>query len=130
MVEFTVRTRRKRELVDITDRVQEAVRASGTREGICCVYVPHATAGVVVNENADPQVCEDLLDALAKLFPDGMWRHDRADNNASAHLKAALTGPGQVIPVREGQLALGRWQAVMLAEFDGPRDRRVMVVIR
>jgi secondary thiamine-phosphate synthase enzyme len=130
MVEFTVRTRRKRELVDITDRVQEAVRASGTREGICCVYVPHATAGVVVNENADPQVCEDLLDALAKLFPDGMWRHDRVDNNASAHLKAALTGPGQVIPVREGELALGRWQAVMLAEFDGPRDRRVMVVIR
>ncbi len=130
MVEFTVRTRRKRELVDITKRVQEAVRASGVEEGMCCVYVPHATAAVVVNENADPQVCEDLLDALAKLFPDGVWRHDRVDNNASAHLKAAVTGPGQVIPVLRGQLALGRWQAVMLAEFDGPRERTVMVVVR
>lgn len=130
MVELTVRTRRRHELVDITQQVQEAVGASGVQEGICCVYVPHATAGVVINENADPQVCEDLLEALAKLFPDGVWRHDRVDNNASAHLKAALTGPGQVIPVSGGRLALGRWQAVMLAEFDGPRQRRVIVVVR
>lgn len=130
MVELTVRTRRRRELVDITQQVQEAVGVSGVQEGICCVYVPHATAGVVINENADPQVCEDLLEALAKLFPDGVWRHDRVDNNASAHLKAALTGPGQVIPVSGGRLALGRWQAVMLAEFDGPRQRRVIVVVR
>ncbi len=130
MTEFTVRTRRRRELVDITERVHEAVRASGTQEGLCCVYVPHATAAVVVNENADPQVGEDLLDALGKLFPDGVWRHDRVDGNASAHLKASVVGPGQVIPVVGGRLMLGRWQAVMLAEFDGPRERRVIVVVR
>ncbi len=129
-MEFTVRTHRKRELVDITERVQQAVRAHQVAEGLCCVYVPHATAAVLVNENADPAVCEDLLHALEKLFPDGVWRHDRVDGNASAHLKASVVGPSQVIPVLGGRLALGRWQAVMLAEFDGPRERRVVVVVR
>jgi secondary thiamine-phosphate synthase enzyme len=129
MREFTVRTRRKTELVDITARVQDAVRDTGRTEGICCVYVPHATAAILINENADPQICDDLLDALAKLFPDGVWRHDRIDRNASAHLKSALAGPGQVVPVAGGRLLLGRWQAIMLAEFDGPRDRRVIVTV-
>lgn len=130
MTEFTVRTRRKTELVDITDQVQEIVRRAGTAEGICCVYVPHATAAILINENADPQICDDLLDALARLFPEGVWRHDRFDRNAAAHLKSAVTGPGQVIPVAGRRLLLGRWQAVMLAEFDGPRERRVIVTVR
>ncbi len=130
MTEFTIRTRRKTELIDITARVQEAVHLSGRPEAICCVYVPHVSAAVVINENADPQVCDDLLDALAKLFPDGVWRHDRVDGNAAAHLKSATIGAGQVIPVAEGRLALGRWQAIMLAEFDGPRERRVIVSVR
>ena len=130
MTEFTIRTHRKTELIDITAQVEEAVRRSGRPDAICCVYVPHATAAVVINENADPQICDDLLDALAKVFPDGVWRHDRIDGNGAAHLKSAVTGPGQVIPVAEGRLGLGRWQAVMLAEFDGPRERRVLVSVR
>jgi secondary thiamine-phosphate synthase enzyme len=129
MTEFMIRTHRKTELVDITARVQEAVQGSGRRDALCCVYTPHATAGVIINENDDPQVCDDLLDALAKLFPDGVWRHDRIDGNAAAHLKSAITGPGQVIPVADGRLALGRWQAILLAEFDGPRERRVIVAV-
>lgn len=130
MTEFTVRTQRKTQLIDITARVQEIVRRSGLRDALCCIYTPHATAGVIVNENDDPQVCDDLLDALAKLFPDGVWRHDRIDGNTAAHLKSAITGPGQVVPVADGTLALGRWQAIMLAEYDGPRERRVIVTVR
>jgi secondary thiamine-phosphate synthase enzyme len=128
--EFRVRTRAKYEVLDITEAVAAAVREAGLEEGICSVYVPHATAAVVINENDDPQVCEDLLDALARLIPEGVWRHDRIDRNGAAHLKAAILGPGRAIPVRGGRLVLGTWQSVMLAEFDGPRERRVVVTVR
>jgi secondary thiamine-phosphate synthase enzyme len=92
--------------------------------------VTHATAAIVINENYDPNVCEDVLDALGKLIPEGVWRHDRVDNNAAAHIKSAILGPGETIPVREGKLVLGTWQAIMLVELDGPRDRRVVVTVR
>lgn len=130
MVEFTIRTGARLEMVDITARVADVLKQAEVTEGICLVYVPHATAAVVVNENADPNVCQDILDALAGLIPPGRWRHDRIDDNADAHIKAAILGPGECIPVRAGRLALGTWQHIMLVELDGPRDRTVLVTVR
>ena len=129
-VEFTLRTQRRCEVVDITGRVAKIVAESGVAEGLCAVYVPHATAAVVINENDDPNICDDLLDALAKLVPEGIWRHDRVDNNAAAHIKAAMLGPSETVPVRDGRLLLGTWQAIMLVDLDGPRQRRVVVTVR
>lgn len=128
--EFTLRTQRRCEVVDITDRVAKIVAESGVAEGLCCVYVPHATAAVVINENDDPNICDDLLDALAKLVPEGIWRHDRVDNNAAAHIKAAMLGPSETVPIRNGRLCLGTWQAIMLVDLDGPRQRRILVTVR
>jgi len=117
-------------MVDLTARVAEVVARAGIAEGLCNVYVPHATAAVVVNENDDPNVCVDVLDALERLIPPGIWRHDRVDGNAASHIQAAILGPSETIPVRDGRLQLGRWQAVMLVELDGPRQRRVIVTLR
>jgi secondary thiamine-phosphate synthase enzyme len=128
--ELRIRSAAKRELIDLTPRVTELVAGSGVDEGLCSVYVPHATAAIVVNENDDPNVCVDVLDALDRLVPAGIWRHDRVDGNAAAHIQAAILGPGEMIPVRAGRLLLGTWQAVMLVELDGPRERRVVVTIR
>jgi len=128
--EFHIRSQRKYEMLDITRQVADIVRRSRAAEGICSVYVTHATAAVVINENDDPNVCEDVLDALDKLIPEGVWRHDRVDGNAAAHIKSAILGPGETVPVRDGRLVLGTWQAIMLVELDGPRDRRVVVTIR
>jgi secondary thiamine-phosphate synthase enzyme len=128
--ELQIRTAAKRELIDLTARVTDLVVASGVDEGLCSVYVPHATAAIVVNENDDPNVCVDVLDALDRLVPEGIWRHDRVDGNAAAHIQATILGPGETIPVRAGRLLLGTWQAVMLVELDGPRERRVVVTIR
>ena len=130
MAEFSIRTHKKQEMVDITGRVADLVKQSGIGDGLCLVYVPHATAAVVVNENADPNVCEDILDALAGLIPDGKWRHDRIDENAAAHIKATILGPSETVPVRSGRLRLGTWQSIMLVELDGPRERMVIVEVR
>jgi secondary thiamine-phosphate synthase enzyme len=127
MTEFHVRTTTKREMIDVTDRVAEIVARTRLSEGLCQVYVAHATAAIVINENDDPNVCVDVLDALDRLVPAGIWRHDRVDGNAASHIQAAMLGPSETIPVRDGRLVLGRWQAVMLVELDGPRDRRVVV---
>jgi secondary thiamine-phosphate synthase enzyme len=129
-MELKVRTSQKYEVIDLTSQVAEAVRTAQVSEGICCVYVPHATAAIVINENDDPQIGLDLLDALNKLIPEGVWRHDRVDNNGAAHLKAAILGPSEMIPVQDGRLALGTWQTVMLIELDGPRDRKVIVTVK
>jgi len=131
MTELRIRTTASREMVDLTARVAEVVARAGIAEGLCNVYVPHATAAVVVNENDDPNVCVDVLDALERLIPPGIWRHDRVDDgNAASHIQAAILGPSETIPVRDGRLQLGRWQAVMLVELDGPRERRVVVTVR
>jgi len=130
MPELTIRTQKTQEMLDITSQVSEVVRRSGVANGLCLVYVPHATAAIVINENADPNVCQDILDALGRMVPEGAWRHDRVDNNAAAHIKAAILGPSQAVPVREGGLRLGTWQSVMLVELDGPRDRTVIVEVR
>ena len=130
MEEFCVKTDRKSQIVDITSRVAAIVQQNAGGEGLCCVYTPHTTAAITINENDDPNVCEDILEALAKLIPEGMWRHDRIDDNAAAHIKASMIGPSAAIPVKDGRLMLGTWQAVMLVELDGPRERRVIVVVR
>lgn len=127
--EFRVRTTRKQQVVDITARVSDALRNHPHAHGLCHVFVPHATAAVVINESADPQIGDDLLEALGRLVPEGIWRHDRIDDNGAAHLKAAILGAGELVPLREGQLALGTWQALMLVELDGPRERRVVVTL-
>jgi len=128
--EFHVRTQRPREVVDITETVARIVAESAAEEGICSVYVPHATAAIVVNESDDPNIGLDLLDALDKLVPHGVWRHDRVDDNGAAHIKAAILGPGETVPVHSGRLVLGTWQCLMLVELDGPRSRRVVVTVR
>jgi secondary thiamine-phosphate synthase enzyme len=128
--EFHVRSQCKYQMLDITGQVAEIVRTANLPEAICSVYVTHATAAVVINENDDPNVCDDVLDALDKLIPEGVWRHDRVDNNAAAHIKSAILGPGETVPVHAGKLVLGTWQAIMLVELDGPRDRRVVVTVR
>jgi secondary thiamine-phosphate synthase enzyme len=130
MAEFIIRTRRTQEMVDITERVAEIVRRAGVTDGICLVSVPHATAAVILNENADPNVCQDILDALGRLIPEGAWRHDRIDSNAAAHIKATILGPSEALPVEGAQLRLGTWQSLMLVELDGPRDRTVIVQVR
>jgi len=127
MTEFQIRTTAKRQMIDLTARVAEIVAETGMAEGLCNVYTAHATAAIVVNENDDPNVCVDVLDALDKLIPAGVWRHDRVDGNAASHIQAAILGPSETIPVHGGRLLLGTWQAVMLVELDGPRDRRVVV---
>ena len=129
MTELRIRTTAKRAMVDLTARVAEIVARSGLAEGLCSVYVPHATAAIVINENDDPNVCTDVLDALDRLIPAGIWRHDRVDGNAASHIQATILGPGETIPVKNGRLQLGTWQAVMLVELDGPRERRVLVTI-
>ena len=130
LTEFRIRTTTKREMIDLTARVAEIVARADVAEGLCNVYTPHATAAVIINENDDPNVCVDVLDALDRLIPAGIWRHDRVDGNAASHIQATLLGPGETIPVRDGRLQLGTWQAVMLVELDGPRERRVLVTLR
>ena len=129
-MEFKIRTTKKYEVLDITRQVAAAVDAAQVSEGLCCVFAPHATAAVIINENDDMQIGLDLLDALDKLVPEGGWRHDKIDRNGAAHLKAAILGPSETIPIRNGQMALGTWQAVMLVELDGPRERKIIVSVK
>ncbi len=125
-----VRTHRKNEVVDVTAQVAEVVRRAGVDDGLCTVFVRHATAAIVINENTDPGFRLDLVAALDKLFPEGVWEHDKVDDNGAAHLKAAVLGPSEVIPVRDGRLLLGRWQGIALVECDGPREREIVVDVR
>ncbi|HEY8678534.1 MAG TPA: secondary thiamine-phosphate synthase enzyme YjbQ [Candidatus Dormibacteraeota bacterium] len=114
--------------MDITERVQHLVAASGIAQGLCSVYVTHTTAGICINENADPDVLTDFLATLDRLVPwEGGYRH--AEGNAAAHIKATLIGTSQTVPVRDGRLTLGRWQGIFFVEFDGPRERQCLVSI-
>jgi secondary thiamine-phosphate synthase enzyme len=125
-----VRTRERLDVIDVTSDVAEIVRASAIDEGLCTVFVRHATAAIVINENADPGFRVDLVNALSRMFPEGVWEHDKIDDNGAAHLKATLLGPSESVPIRGGRLALGTWQGIALVECDGPRDREVLVDVR
>ena len=124
----TVRSSLHAELINVTERVERVVSQSGVVSGLCSVYVPHTTAGVLVNENADPDILFDFLTTLERLVPwDNGYRH--AEGNAAAHIKSTLVGTSQTVPVRGGRLALGRWQGIYFAEFDGPRERLLEVTV-
>jgi secondary thiamine-phosphate synthase enzyme len=123
-----LRTTVREELCDVTARVRGAVRALGVENGTLVVSSPHTTAGFLVNENADPDVARDLLYGLAELAPrNGDWYH--AEGNSDAHLKTALVGTSVMLPICEGEIVLGTWQAIYFAEFDGPRNRHFDVVV-
>jgi len=125
-VTFSVQTRRRAQLVDVTERVAEAVERSGVSEGVCQVFVPHTTAGVTINEGADPDVARDIEQHLGSLVPkEAAFEH--AEGNSDSHIKTVLIGPECSAPVRDGKLALGTWQAIFLCEWDGPRTRQVEV---
>ena len=126
-MELKVRTRNKNDVVDLTRQIAELVRQADLEHGLCHVYVPHATAAIIVNENDDPQIGQDLLTALDDLIPEGVWLHDKVDENGASHLKATILGPSETVPIQRGRLALGTWQAIMLVDFDGPRDRTAIV---
>ncbi len=128
---FSVSTHQHNEVLDITKEVRRAVVDAAVRTGVCTVYVPHATAAITINENADPNIGVDFLNALSQMVTEhGGWLHDRIDNNAAAHIKAALVGPSESIPIADGELVLGTWQDIFLCEFDGPRhERRIVVTI-
>lgn len=115
-------------MIDITKQVEEKVK--NVKEGIVTIFVPHATAALIINENYDPNVCKDVLNALAKLIPEGIWLHDKIDDNAAAHIKAAILGPSETIIIRNGKLMLGTWQSLMLVEFDGPKERKIFVEVK
>jgi secondary thiamine-phosphate synthase enzyme len=125
---ISVFTRGKEVLEEVTQRVNDIVRRSGVEEGVCYLYLPHTTAGIIINENADPSVSRDILDRLEALVPNkGNYHH--LEGNAPAHIKSTLTGLSLTVPIENGRLALGRWQGVFLCEFDGPRDRTIVVQI-
>ena len=126
--ELTFSTDRLEDLVDITAEINEVISESGMDSGVCNIYVPHATSGVVVNENDDPNIIEDVLGTLRKMAPRGSFLHDRIDGNGDAHVKSSIVGPSESIPFENRRLLLGTWQSVMLCEFDGPKYGRKVIV--
>ena len=121
-------TQKRTHFEDITEAVKEIVKEEGVKDGICYIYVPHTTAGVFINENADPDVQWDIEKTLEELVP---WINDykHVEGNAAAHIKSVLTGNSVFIPIKNGKLLLGTWQGIFFAEFDGPRDRKVIIKI-
>jgi len=125
---ITVATDKREGLYDITDQVRVIVQSSRVDAGYVNVYVQGATAGIMIQENWDESVQEDVIDLLRKLIPRGVWKHDIQDGNGDAHLKSGIVGPGETIPILNCMLGLSSWQNIFLWEFDGPRDRRYIVV--
>lgn len=125
MIKIT--TKKKYEIVDITQDVEKLVKK--VDEGLAIVYTPHATGGIIINENYDPNIGLDILEALDKVIPEGKWRHDAVDNNGAAHIKSAIVGPSETILIKEGKLQLGTWQSICFCDFDGPKERKINVKI-
>ncbi len=123
-----IKTRSQIEFQEITTKVREVVRDSGIKSGICVVYVPHTTAGVMINEHADPDVVDDIIAQLEEMVPQrGSYKH--GEGNAAAHIKTALIGSSVTMIIQYGELVLGTWQGIFFGEFDGPRNRQVLVKI-
>lgn len=129
MIRESIRTHKRAEMIEITGRIQELVKASKVSSGIVIVHVPHTTAAVTINENADPDVKHDLLKKLEMLIPheEGYYRH--GEGNSDSHLKTSLTGNSVTVLVEDGELMLGTWQGIQFCEFDGPRQREIYVKI-
>jgi len=126
--QFEARSSQRTQFLDITDNVQHAVKQSSVREGTCRIYVPHTTAGITINENADPAVRADLAVIMDKLVPQSS-QYSHAEGNSDAHAKASLMGFDAVVFVENGRLVLGTWQGIYLAEFDGPRTRKIFIKV-
>jgi secondary thiamine-phosphate synthase enzyme len=123
-MEFKVKTSKREEIIDITNLIKKEVKI---KKGILHVFIPHTTASVTINENDDPNISKDLLGFLEKLVPKGKWLHDKIDGNGDAHIKALITGSSVFVPIENGKLELGKWQDIFLCEFDGPRERKVIL---
>ncbi len=130
MYELRVRSKQREEMIEITSDVQRHLKESGLDEGICVLFSQHTTAGLTVNENADPDVQRDMLHALRSLIPQHGMGFRHGEENSDSHIKTSLVGPGVTVPFHEGKLLLGRWQGIFLCEFDGPRERKVVMVVR
>ena len=128
MIELSLKTSQRSEMIDITGLVEEEVSKAGLREGMAVVYVPHTTAGVTINENADPSVRADIRETLSRLVPYGAG-YSHLEGNADSHIKASLMGSSVTVIVEGGKLRLGTWQGIFFCEFDGPRSRRVWVAV-
>jgi secondary thiamine-phosphate synthase enzyme len=123
---LNVKSRSRNEFIDITVDIKEIIRQAGVNSGVCYLFVPHTTAGITINEGADPAVKRDIIAALEHVFPvDGDYRHD--EGNSDAHIKASLTGTSALVLIEDGKPVLGTWQAIYFCEFDGPRNRKVLV---
>jgi secondary thiamine-phosphate synthase enzyme len=125
---FSVSTRSRTEMMNIDNLVRQTIQESGVETGICHVFIPHTTAGVTINENADPNVVRDILMELNKVIP-FQDNYSHLEGNAAAHIKSSLVGCSQTIPVEGGQLVLGTWQSIFFCEFDGPRQRKVLIQV-
>lgn len=127
--ELVIKTEKRFEVINITSHVDEVVRESGVREGFCLIFVPHATAALIINEY-EPRITSDYIKWIVEVFkPGGGWKHDEIDDNAHAHIASSIIGTSRVLPVRGGNLVRGTWQEIMLVELDGPRTRRVIIQI-
>ena len=127
MERFELRTGKRSEFVEITERVRQAVRASGVRSGLCVAYCPHTTAAITVNENADPDVVHDMLLFFERAIPHVQAGFRHGEGNSDSHIKASLIGSSATVLIEDGDLVLGRWQGIWFCEFDGPRTRTAMV---
>ncbi len=127
MEEFRVQTSKRSELVDITSQVRQALDALGAGDGVATVFCPHTTAGITINENADPSVCRDLVATLEQLVPAHQGHFTHGEGNSDSHVKSTLVGASEQILVKGGKPVLGTWQGIYFAEFDGPRTRKVQV---
>ncbi|HEY5497109.1 MAG TPA: secondary thiamine-phosphate synthase enzyme YjbQ [Syntrophales bacterium] len=128
MRSFSVKTSTRFEMIDITRQIRDIIREADTGSGLCYVFVPHTTAAVTINENADPDVPSDIISILDRLIPlHGPYRH--GEGNSAAHVKASLMGASETVLIENGQLVLGTWQSIFFCEFDGPRMRKVFVKV-
>jgi secondary thiamine-phosphate synthase enzyme len=122
-------TTKKQEMIDITKRVRAEVKASGVHNGLCTVFAPHTTGAIAINENTDPDVQADILRALERVIPQSGKEYKHEEGNAHAHVKSAVVGSSETIPVQAGKLLVGTWQAIFFCEFDGPRNRKLSVAV-
>lgn len=126
MQSISIKTKSRIEMVDVTDMIQSLIKESGISDGICVCYVPHTTAGITINEGADPSVCEDIMQKLSELVPHH-YNYKHLEGNADSHIKATIVGSSVTVIVEDGKLALGTWQKIFFCEFDGPRTRKIWV---
>ena len=128
--QIQVKTNQSEDFKNITPQIEEIISSSNIKSGLVLVYVPHATAAITINENADPNIGFDILKAIKRIIPDhNNYSHDRIDNNASSHINSSLIGPSETLQIRDNQLVLGTWQSILLMDFDGPKTRNINIKI-